>query len=179
MMMDSRIVVPTEFRAAILSTLHAAHQGTSGMHSRAQECVFWPGLTRDIVRTRNQCSVCDSIAPSQPHMPPTPPIIPEYPFQAIVGDYFTLMGIKYLIIVDCFSGWPYLMLAKYSNEAAGARGLIKTLKYVFATFGVPDKFGSDGEPEFTAEETEAFFKHWGVRHRLSAAYNPESNGVRK
>ena len=34
----------------------------------------------------------------------------------------------------------------------------------------------DGGPEFTAEETEAFFKHWGVRHRLSAAYNPESNG---
>ena len=46
MMMDFRIMIPTEFQAAILSTLHAADQGTSGMHSHDQECVFWPGITQ-------------------------------------------------------------------------------------------------------------------------------------
>ena len=176
LMMDNRSIIPTAFRACILDTLHAAHQGTSGMQSRAQDSVFWPGITQDISHTRNSCSTCASMAPSQPHMPPTPSITPEYPFQAIVGDYFTLMGVKYLVIVDRFSGWPHIVRAQYSTEAAGARGLKRCLRHVFATFGVPEEFGSDGGPEFIAEETEVFFKQWGVKHRLSAAYNPESNG---
>ena len=175
-MMDSRIVVPAELRASILKTLHAAHQGISGMQSRAQDSVFWPGITTDITRTRNACHTCASMAPSQPHMPPAPPITPEYPFQAIVGDYFELKGVKYLVIVDRFTGWPHMIRARYSSEAAGARGLQRCLRLVFATFGVPEEFSSDGGPEFVARETEAFFKQWGVSHRLASAYNPESNG---
>ena len=176
LMMDHRTVIPTALRTRILDTLHAAHQGTSGMQSRAQDSVFWPGITQDISHRRSACSTCASMAPSQPHMPPTTPITPEYPFQAIVGDYFTLMGVKYLVIIDRFSGWPHIVRAQYSTEAAGARGLKRCLRHVFATFGVPEEFGSDGGPEFVAEETEIFFKQWGVKHRLSTAYNPESNG---
>ena len=176
LMMDHRTVIPTALRTRILDTLHAAHQGTSGMQSRAQDSVFWPGITQDISHRRSACSTCASMAPSQPHMPPTTPITPKYPFQAIVGDYFTLMGVKYLVIIDRFSGWPHIVRAQYSTEAAGARGLKRCLRHVFATFGVPEEFGSDGGPEFVAEETEIFFKQWGVKHRLSTAYNPESNG---
>ena len=175
-MMDSRMVIPIGLRANVLDTLHAAHQGVSGMQSRAQDCVFWLGITRDIEQTRNHCAICATVAPSQPHMPPIPPMVPQYPFQAIAMDYFSLKGVKYLVTVDRFSGWPHIMRAKYSDEAAGSRGLIKNLKFVFATFGVPDELSSDGGPEFVADDTKAFFRHWGVRHRLSAAYNSESNG---
>ena len=175
-MMDARIVIPAGLREAVLNSLHAAHQGISGMHSRAQDSVFWPGMTTDIARRRERCTTCACMAPSQPHMPSEPPITPEYPFQAIVGDYFELKGVKYLVVVDRFSGWPHVMRARYSDEAAGARGLIRCLRIVFATFGVPEELGSDGGPEFTADETEAFLERWGVRHRISSAYNPESNG---
>ena len=35
---------------------------------------------------------------------------------------------------------------------------------------------SDGGLEFVAEETNDFFRRWGVRHKLSSAYFPQSNG---
>ena len=30
--------------------------------------------------------------------------------------------------------------------------------------GVPKELSSDGGPEFTARETEDFFKRWGIHH---------------
>ena len=63
-----------------------------------------------------------------------------------------------------------------SDEAAKSQGPIRNFKYVFATFGVPDEMSSDGGPEFTAGDTQCFLQRWAVKHRLSSAYNPESNG---
>ena len=40
-----RVVVPHELRAAVLETLHSAHQGITGMTLRAQAGVWWPGIT--------------------------------------------------------------------------------------------------------------------------------------
>ena len=175
-MFDNRMVVPAALRREVLQTLHGAHQGTVSMQNRAQSCVFWPGITGDISKTRASCSICASMAPSQPHMPPTEPIVPEFPFQAIVGDYFELAGTKFLVIVDRFTGWPHVVRAKFSTEAAGSRGLIRCLRQVFATFGAPDELSSDGGPEFTAADTEAFLKQWGVHHRISSAHDPQANG---
>ena len=59
---------------------------------------------------------------------------------------------------------------------AGAPGLISALKGIFRTFGVPLEISTDGGPEFTSYETENFLKRWGVKHRLSSAYHPRSNG---
>ena len=35
---------------------------------------------------------------------------------------------------------------------------------------------SDGGPEFTAKETAEFLLRWGIKHRISSAYHPRSNG---
>ena len=175
-MLEGRMIIPKPLRHRILQALHAAHQGISAMQNRARQCVYWPGISADIVRTRAECLPCDVNAPSNARMPPTDPMVPEYPFQAIVLDYFTLRGTKYLITVDRFSGWPHLARAKYSHEAVGSSGLCRTLRFIFATFGVPEEATSDGGPEFTADETEAFLKRWDVIHRLSAPYNSEGNG---
>ena len=61
-------------------------------------------------------------------------------------------------------------------QPSGAKDLVKELIAYFSTFGVSAELGSDGGPEFTAQETAAFLDRWGVCHRLSAAYNHESNG---
>ena len=101
----TRIVVPNKMRGQILSVLHSAHQGVSGMAARAEHVVFWPSITRDIVETRASCTECHRIAPSQPAAPPVSPPSPEYPFQLQVCDYFSLHGRNYLALADRFSGW--------------------------------------------------------------------------
>merc|ERR1719402_194888 len=77
-MMGERIVIPPSLRKEVLAHLHGAHQGVSQMTARAQASVFWPGITSDIARTRNNCGTCDTIAPSQPSLEAAPPTIPAY-----------------------------------------------------------------------------------------------------
>ena len=61
-----RVVIPSAQRQRALNFLHAAHQGTSGMNSRAETCIFWPGITNDIKATRENCMQCHRSAPSNP-----------------------------------------------------------------------------------------------------------------
>ncbi len=165
-----RIIVPPLLRPSCLSALHAAHQGTSTMISKAEASIFWPGITNDIQATRANCSHCNKMAPSQAALPPIPPILSRYPFQCICADYFNYQGHNYLVIVDRYSNWPIVNKAK-----DGATGLINILRRIFATYGIPDELSSDGGPEFVAHSTQQFLRTWGIHHRLSSVAFPHSN----
>ena len=53
-----RVIVAGLLRDTVLETLHAAHQGTSGMNLRAGEAVVLPGISDDILMRRLACSTC-------------------------------------------------------------------------------------------------------------------------
>ena len=101
----NRVVIPTELRQQVLQTLHSAHQGVTGMIKRAEQAVFWPGISIDIRKKHSMCRACMRNAPSQLAGPPVRPPSPEYPFQFIVGDYFSKAGCNYLVLGDRYSGW--------------------------------------------------------------------------
>ena len=166
-----RVVLPKSLRQEALKFLHAAHQGTSSMTSRAEQCIFWPGITNDIKEKRENCMRCHRSAPSNPNAPPQDITVPEYPFQMICADYFNYRGNPYLIIVDRYSGWP---IVKRAQE--GATGLINALKDTVNIFGVPQELSSDGGPEFTAMSTKKVLKDWGTHHRISSVAHARSNG---
>ena len=176
LMYGSRVVIPPKLRDEVVAHLHSAHQGVSQMNNRANECVFWPGITSDIQAARTRCTTCDVNAPSQPRMPPADPYIPTAPFQAISSDYLELQGRRYLLTVDRFSNWPDIREATVHSGDSGANGLIKAYRELFATFGVPEELSSDGGPEYVSNAFEEFLRVWGVKHRLSSAYHPQSNG---
>ena len=169
----TRPVVPSKMRGRVLSVLHSAHQGVSGMTAMAEQMVFWPSITRDIVETRAKCTEFHRIAPSQPAAPPVSPPSPEYPFQLQVCDYFSLYGRNYLALADRFSGW--LTAYRVGSGEYDAKALVKILRQHFVTFGVVVELASDGGPQMMASEVEKFLKKWGVRHRVSSAYHPHSN----
>ena len=176
LMYGLRAVIPPKLRDEVCSHLHSAHQGVSQMQNRASECVFWPGITSDIQAARNRCTTCNINAPSQAKLPPAEPFVPTSPFQAIATDYFQLQGKSYLLSVDRFSNWPDLREATAHTPDAGTAGLIKAYRELFATFGVPEHLSSDGDPAYTSHAFKAFMKTWGIKHRLSSAYHPQSNG---
>ena len=87
-----RVIIPQGLRKEVLQCLHSGHQGTSKMNERALQAVFWPGITTDIERTRQECVRCDINAPSQAPLPPLPLPSPDYPFQMLVADYCDIKG---------------------------------------------------------------------------------------
>ena len=175
-MYQERVLIPPSLRSETMETLHAAHQGETGMTLLAQSTVFWPGISKDIEKTRKTCNPCIHNAPSQPKSTPFPPIIPTTPFEAVVTDYFQFEGHHYLVVGDRLSAWTEVYHVHVGSKSSGSHGLITLLKNFFGTFGVPVELSSDQGKEFVADETQDFFLRWGVKHRDSAAYNPQSNG---
>ena len=67
--------------------------------------------------------------------PPKPVPEPEYPFQLIAADFFSLQGHAYLVVVDRFSGW----LSVYDcGRAATSAMLVEALRTHFSTFGISE-----------------------------------------
>lgn len=173
---QDRVVVPSSLRPQLLKHLHAAHQGTSAMEHRARAIVFWPGMSKDIRATREGCADCNRNAPSQAATPLLPSSPPSTPFEAVFADFFDYGGRHYLVVGDRLSGWVEVLSSTAGTNLGGSAGLVRHQRSFFATFGVPEELSSDGGPEFTAGETENFLRLWGVRHRLSSAGFPQSNG---
>ena len=96
---------------------------------------------------------------------------PEYPWQYAVADYFAWKGNNYLAVADRFLGWLYLF--KMDGKVLS---LIKVLRNLFKQMGVTVKLAIDRGPSFTAYDFDGFCKQWGIRHRLSSAHYPQSNG---
>ena len=171
-----RAVIPPTLRPEVVAHLHSAHQGVSKMSARAADCVFWPGITADIQHARSMCTTCDINAPSQSRLPPAEPEIPSAPFESVASDYFQLGGKHYLVSVDRLTNWPEVREAMPKTEDAGADGMIRSFRELFGMFGVPKQLSTDGGPQYTSKQFKEFLDVWGVSHRNSAAYNPESNG---
>ncbi|XP_066929005.1 uncharacterized protein [Clytia hemisphaerica] len=85
------------------------------------------------------------------------------------------MGWYYLIAADRLSCWTEVSKIRQGTDESGYAGLCTALRKLFSTFGVPREVSSDGGPEFSAKNTEAFFR-WGIHHRKSSSYLPSSNG---
>ena len=154
-----RIVIPEGLRKQILSILHAAHQGVSGMLSRTCSAVYWPKLYEDIRKTRDSCGTCNSTAPSHSNMPPVTPDTPSYPFQHISTDYFQLNNQHFCVIVDRYSGWSHIY-----NGKGGAPWLVSNFTKLFQDVGIPETVTSDGGPQYTSEEFSECMRKFDVHH---------------
>ena len=104
-LVNGRVVVPEALRSEMLAALHRSHGGMVGMQARAREALFWPGMTNDIQRTRDECGTCCRITPSQAATPPKPLPVLDYPFQMMSSNHFKTKWQHYLAMVYRYSGW--------------------------------------------------------------------------
>lgn len=169
-----RIVVPAGERKNVVKQLHAAHLGEDRTLRRARQAVYWPGLTSDVKGHVRGCGPCQELRPSLPaqELLRDPPA--TFAFQEVAADYGEARGRHTLILVDRWSGFP----AAYPvpGNPTSAKTIAALLQH-FAVFGAPLRFFSDGALIFTSEEFAAFLEEWGIRHRVSSAEYPQSNGL--
>ena len=137
--LDNRIFIPKSYQSQILNLLHSAHQGVTSMTKRANQTVYWPGITNSIRNMWYNCQRCKNI-PSQLKEPLIISKTAEYPFQYIFADYFKIKGNHYLAVVDRFSSW--VMIDHFLPTKLNHQSLIDTCKEIFTTYGTPEEIST-------------------------------------
>ena len=168
-----RIVIPSSLRRQTLVTLHAGHLGQEKTKSRARQIVYWPGMNNDIDNATRSCERCQNELPSQQRETLVQREPAGRPFQHLDVDIASHAGGKYLVTVDCFSGWRHVeYLGIHTSTARVKTALLK----IFRQVGVPEGLWSDGGPEFTSYQFRDFLQKWGITHKTSSPHYPQSNG---
>lgn len=170
---EARLVIPTKLRHKVTQNLHSAHQGVDQILRRTRQCVYWPGITKDVTRSCNTCRHCQENAKSQSHEELIPSPIPQYPFQHVVSDLFSSNGHEYLIYADRFTGWVEIV---YFSVTPNSSAIKDAFRSFFQQFGVPEELAMDGGPNISSTEITTFLKQWATKWRKSSAYYPQSNG---
>ncbi|GJT58642.1 reverse transcriptase domain-containing protein [Tanacetum coccineum] len=90
-----------------------------------------------------------------------------------MGPFPQSRGNKYILVtVDYVSKWVEAQ-ALPTNDA---RVVVKFLRSLFARFGVPKALISDRGTHFCNSQLEKALQRYGVTHKLSMTYHPQSNG---
>ncbi|XP_070017593.1 uncharacterized protein [Nicotiana sylvestris] len=91
-----------------------------------------------------------------------------------MGPFVSSYGNKYILVaVDYVSKWVEVV-ALLTNDAKGVIGFLK--KNIFTRFGTPIAILSDGGTHFCNRAFAQLLEKYGVRHKVTTPYHPQSSG---
>jgi len=120
----SRIVIPSASRRGILEKLHLSHQGIVRTKRRAQQSVYWPGISNDIMMLVERCDICQERLASQAQEPLLVDPLPSYVFEDVSQTYFN---------TDRYTCWS---MGTCNGHAEAAVKTVKELVVKLAPSGV-------------------------------------------
>lgn len=154
-------------RKEALQRIHEGHQGVTKCQLCAKDCVFWPGINKDIKKLCLSCPICQKYQHTNSHEPLKPHDVPTRPWEVLRADLFSWQKDEYLIVVP-----------DSQEDATGltSAAVIKALKQIFLEHGIPSKLNSDNGPQFCGVEFKDFATKWEFQHNTSSPHNLRSNG---
>ncbi|GJV06925.1 reverse transcriptase domain-containing protein [Tanacetum coccineum] len=166
--------------------LTACHNGPTGGHHGANYTAkkvfdsgfYWPTIYRDAHDMVKSCDSCQRQGKiSQKDKMPQNAIQVCEIFDVwgidFMGPFPSSRGNKYILVaVDYLSKWVEAK-ALPTNDA---RVVVKFLKSLFARFGTPRAIISDRGTHFCNDQFAKVMLKYGVTHRLSTAYHPQTSG---
>ena len=169
---STRLVIPSAMRLEIVDRVYEGHQGITKFRERANQSIWWPGMSKQIQDMTECCRVCNknkknSVEP----LIPTP--FPDRPWQIIGLDFFKFKTVDFLIVFDYYS--RYIELGAM-NKNKTASEVLRVLKTLFARYGIPETLRSDNGPPFDSADYLAFAMEWECKVVTSGPAFPKSNG---
>ncbi len=143
------------------------------MSAKARQLLYWPGLSRDVKQHVQACIPCSAAAATNPAPPFFFESPPEFPGDQVAADHFQFSTECYLVLLDIFSGFPFLQKCASPSTASA----LAAVQSMFLITGLPRVFLSDGGRAFTSHAFQDFLAKCHVRHRLSTPQNAQSNGA--
>ncbi|GJS81920.1 reverse transcriptase domain-containing protein [Tanacetum coccineum] len=166
--------------------LKLCHNGPTGGHHGANLTAkkifdsgfFWPTIYKDAHEFVKNCDSCQRQGKTsqRDEMPQNSIQVCEiFDIWGIdfMGPFPSSRGNKYILVaVDYLSKWVEAK-ALPTNDA---RVVCKFLKSLFARFGAPRAIISDRGTHFCNDQFAKVMQKYGVTHRLSTAYHPQTSG---
>ena len=149
---------------------HRSHLGIQYTLNTAREIMFWPRMHAEITEAVWGSETCQLTQPQQQPLMSYP--IPTHPWQLVASDCFEITDRHYVVLVDIYS--DFIELSQLPDLSSNA--LIKVIKPVFATHGVPATLITDNGTNFISSEFRRFLKSWDVNHIASSSHHHQSNG---
>ena len=132
---------------------------------------YWPHMGNEIKNMVKSCPECQTLQPAQ-QKETLQPTSYDFPMHRVGADLFQLNGKHYLVMVDGYSGYPFVANLRSLTTSA----IIDKLENWFFEFGFPANIRTDGGPQFRTE-----FHEWcenvGINKETSSPYFPQSNGL--
>ena len=94
---------------------------------------------------------------------PVSPPSPDYPFQMIVADYFSLHGHNFLAILDRFTVWNAIVSTPQGKF--DGQHLVTIMRDFCATWNIPEHITTDGRPQMKSGVFHKWMKDWDITHR--------------
>nr|GEY57351.1 reverse transcriptase domain-containing protein [Tanacetum cinerariifolium] len=169
-----------------IDILNACHSGPTGGHYGANYTAkkffdsgfYWLTIYKDAFELVKRCDSCQrqgkiSQKDEMPHN--SIQICEIFDVWGIdfMGPFLSSKGNKYILVaVDYLSKWVEAK-ALPTNDA---RVVVKFLKSLFSWFGTPKAIISDQGTHFCNDQFSRVMAKYGVTHRLSTAYHPQTSG---
>ena len=170
----------------IESILFMTHDHATGGHfeidatyNKISEKYYWKGMKEDIKEYIRTCDKCQRRGQKggEGYLNP---IKVGKAFEMIGIDFVgplnrTRKGNKYILVVtDYLTKWPE---AKAMREATGEKVVEYLYKEIICRHGCPRVILSDNGSHFKNQLVEGLCKKFEIKHKRSAPYHPQTNGL--
>ena len=177
-------VVPHSLRARVLYSAHyprlAGHPGGTRMYMTLRRDFYWPHMGSDAIAVARDCRACAQVRGTANTYQKYLKIFPAAgPLEFVAMDLLgplpkTKSGHTYvLVITDRFTKLTRAVPLGSTKAPAVAQAFLENWVYVY---GAPNFLLTDNGPQFVAKFFEAVCALLGVRHFMTTAYHPQTNG---
>ena len=182
----NQIVIPSVYRKALLEIAHdghfSGHFGVRKTQDKIARNFYWPHFKRDVATYVKSCPVCQKVGKPNAKIPLAPlvfvPHVPE-PFSVIQIDIVgplpkTTRGHNYLLtMLDVSTRYVHATPLR----VVSAKNIVKSMLDFFSHFGMPRCIQTDGASYFVGNVFKAALNEWGIQHRVSSPYHPQTQGA--
>uniref|UniRef100_A0A0W0GD21 Uncharacterized protein n=1 Tax=Moniliophthora roreri TaxID=221103 RepID=A0A0W0GD21_MONRR len=185
-----RIYVPDDvvLRREITRTIHEGqpfgHPGQFGTLDLVQRDYWWPGMAKFVKSFVDGCAVCQQMKinthPTKVGLQPIAGVPNATPFQVITMDLVTDLpeshGFDTIMVVVDHSSLKGVIFIPCTKTLDAPQAAELLLRNIYKRYGLPDKIISDRDPRFVAAVSQETMRLLGVKHAMSTAYHPQSDG---